>query len=295
MSLKFGITPLDFVPTAERVIVNGVPDFSRFDIVDVIREAVDGGFPVVELTMDIVHIVPGSLSPGVVERLADLRDELHHSYTVHLPFWSLELASFNDDIRKASVASIVKAIEVVEPLNPESYVLHTTGALGAEFSSKGFPAHLHRLVCALLTGFSATSVEEIITATEINPRLLAIENLDFPFEFTQDVVEEYDTSICFDVGHLVSKQSGTESIIEFYRAHKNRIIEMHLHDGTYQEVDGFPHRTDHIALGEGEMPISDFFTELVRDKFDYPLIFETSTREAELSLERIRRLVPSAF
>ena len=293
--LRFGVVPLEFKPSIDRIVVDGIPDFSRFDIVEVVREAVEKGYEMIEITLDIEYIIPGALTPDIVTKLAELKDDLGHSYTAHLPLWSTEPSSFNNYIRSASVESTVSSINLVNPLEPEIYVYHATGALGAEFSNLNYPANLVHLVCGYMASFAATSIEEILTRSELDPRHLAIENIEFPFDFTRDLVDEYDTSICFDTGHLLTRYSGDEPIVEFYQEHKDRITELHLHDGSYSEIEGVPVHSDHIALGEGEMPIRDFLMELVKDNFNGPIILELTLEEADQSLQIIRELVPEAL
>lgn len=298
IALRFGLTSLNLQSAVNRIVVGGVPDFSRFDVTEIVREGVEAGFPIAELTMDVRYMVPGSLSSDTLEQLVSLKDELGHSYTTHLPFWSLELASFDENVRKASVQSNIEAIRLGEPLEPEAYVLHTTGALAADFSSLPMSPTTLNLVCSMLAAYSAQSIEEIITATEIAPTKLAIENIDFPFEVTREIVEEYGTSICFDTAHLITRMSGTESIMEFYKANRSRIIEVHLQDGTYEEHEDAIVRDDHVALGTGVMGdsvLNEFLTELLKDEFDGPVIFELSKEEAQASIEKIRETTPSAL
>ncbi len=294
--MRYGVVPLEFKPAAKRVLVDGVPDFSRFDILEIVREALDTNhISVIELTLDIEHIIPGALTPEIIDELRKLKDELGHSYTAHLPLWSLEPASFNEYIRSGSVESVVHSIKLTEPLEPEYYVLHSTGPLAAEFSNLDFPREMVMLICTLMAGFSARSIEEIITETEMNPRRLAIENIEFPFEITRNLVDEYDTSICFDTGHLLTKYSGSESVSEFYGKHKDRIVELHLHDGSYHEIGDTAIHRDHIPLGQGEMPVREFLLELVKDEFDGPLIFELTGSEVMESLAHIAEVVPEAL
>lgn len=298
MALRFGLTSLNLQSAISRIVVDDVPDFSRFDVVDVVREGVEAGFSIAEMTMDVRYMVPGSLSEETIERLVALKDELGHSYTAHLPLWSLELATFDENVRKASVQSSIEAIRLAEPLEPEAYVIHATGDLAADLSTKDLSPGTLSLVCSLLSAFSAQSIEEIITTTEISPSRLAIENYVFPFEFTHEVIEEYGTGICFDTAHLITRMSGTESIMEFYKRYKSRITEVHLQDGTYLEHKGAIARDDHVALGAGIMGdnvLKEFLQALHRDEFKGPVIFELSIDEAQSSLETIRRVVPSVL
>ena len=298
MPLRFGIEALEFQSTAAQIIVDGVPDFSRFNIENGIRSAVLEGFSILELGMDAKYMIPGAVTPESFNRLLELRAELGHSYTVHLPFWSVELATFNESVREGSIKSVVNCIKSAEVLQPETYVLHATGALAAEFSALRFSNRLVYLICTLLAGFSMKSIEDILAQTEIDPRRLAIENCVFPFAIMQDMIDDLDTSICFDTAHLITHMSGTESVMEFYRVHKDRILEIHLQDGTYSEYRGVVSREDHIALGRGMMGddvLREFLMELVKDKFAGPIIFELSQADANESLTKIRDVVPEVL
>lgn len=294
--MRFGLQPLDFQPIVEQILVGGVPDFSRFTIDNLVRLALKlGHMSAVEVTMDIERLVPGSLTPESVAKLAKLGEELGNAFTVHLPFYSLELASFNEHIREASVETVVKAIELAEPLEPEAYVLHTTGSMAAEFSRLTLSEDMVSLICSYMSIFAARSLEEILTKTEIDPRKIAIENVEFPFEVTNQLVEQYNTSICFDTGHLLTHYSGTESVLEFYRQHRERIVEIHLHDGSYEKRDDFVVHRDHIPLGRGAMPVRDFLRELIKSKYNGPIIFELRNAEIKESLDYIRKVVPEVL
>lgn len=294
--MRFGIVPLEFEPAAELIIGNGTPDFSRFDVVELVRSALQiDHIEVIELTLDVPHLIPGSLTPDTIHQLMELRDKTGCTYTAHLPLWSLELASPNEYVRKGSVESAVAAVELVEPLEPEYYVLHSTGALAAEFSRLNFSDGIIQIFASFMAGFSAQSIEEILEQTSLDSKRLAVENIEFPFKITRQVIDEYDCSICFDTGHLLTKFSGDEPVIDFYREHRDRIVEIHLNDGSYRECDGVAVHEDHLALGDGEMPVQEFVSEIYNDGFDGPLIFELTTEQARRSLELIDQLVPEAL
>ncbi|MBE0526030.1 MAG: sugar phosphate isomerase/epimerase [Candidatus Thorarchaeota archaeon] len=289
---------MEFQDTAQQIIVDGVPDFSRLDPVDLIRDCVQEGYSITELTLDAQHIIPTLFTPESIGKLIDLKDELGHSYTSHLPFWSIELASFNEHVRKGCIESIVESIELTKPLDPLAYVLHATGEIGNYVSSLNYGGNVVSLLCTILAGYAASSIEEIVSRTEIDPRKLAIENVEFPFDIMRPLIDDLDASICFDTAHLLCQMSGTESVMDFYHAHKDRITEIHLQDGTFTQYDGIVAREDHIPLGSGIMGDSvlrEFLLELVKDNFEGPVIFELTKDEATESLELIRRVVPESL
>jgi sugar phosphate isomerase/epimerase len=298
MPLRFGLTALEFQEVARKVIVDGIPDFSRLDICKLVQETASQGWSVIELSMDVKPIIPLSITPESIDRLIDLKEELGISYTVHLPYLSIELTTFNEHVRKGSVESIIDIIELSKSLDPEAYVLHSTGDLAAELSTLPYSTDIVHTISMLLAGFAATSIEELISKTEINPRKLAIENYIFPFDIMRDVIDDQDTSICFDTAHLLCQMSGTESIMDFYHTHKDRITEIHLQDGNFTKCGGVVDYEDHIPLGTGLMGDSvlrEFLLELVKDKFDGPLIFELTQDEASESLDHIRKVVPESL
>ena len=208
------------------------------------------------------------------------------------------MATFNEHVRKGSVETIVEVIELSKALNPEAYVLHATGDLAAELSGLPYSPQLVQTISMLLAGFTATSVEEIISRTDVNPRKLAIENYIFPFDIMRELIDDLDTGICFDTAHLLCEMSGTESIMEFYRAHKDRITEIHLQDGNFTRCGRVVDYMDHIPLGTGLMGDSvlrEFLLELQKDRFNGPVIFELTKDEASESLEHISRVVPEVL
>ncbi|NHI84294.1 MAG: sugar phosphate isomerase/epimerase [Candidatus Thorarchaeota archaeon] len=293
--LRFGMVALEFAPAIDRIVRNGVPDFSHFVLPEIVREDLEiGNISVIEVTMDMVQIIPGVLSPKTITELMELKEEIGHSYTVHLPLWSIEPSSFNRYIREASTEAIVHSIKLAQELEPEAFVFHSTGALAAEFSRLPLPSELRFVLASYINAFAEESLEDILAKTEIAPRKLAVENIEFPFEVTRDLVDRFDTGICLDTGHVLSRQSGDESLMEFYRNHRDRIVEIHIHDGSYPE-GGRPFRTEHTALGRGEMPIREFLLELMKDKYDGPLIFELTPDEVVESLAKIRQVVPEAL
>ena len=291
MQFRFGFLPVSWSLLMSEINKSKSLDFSKIDLISATKSMLKYGFTHIELTLDVYYALPGVITENTINKFIELKEETGISVSVHLPLWSLEPSSFNEHIRKASVTSIIETIRLVEPLNPEAYVLHTTGPLAAEYSRLPFPPKYKNLILQYMNGFAAESVEEIITTTEIDPKKIAIENIEFPFDLTRELIEEYETSMCFDTGHLLAGYSGNYEFMDFLKNNYSLIKEIHLHDA-YREVKGESVIVrDHIPLGTGKLPIKDF-TRFLKDKeFKGPLVFELEHEEAKQSLDYIKKFI----
>ena len=289
--VRFGIQPLQFANVMNSVTGMGLAD-SKFFFPKICLAAVNGGFHTLELTLDIDYVLPGSLSEDVIRKFAELKREKELTYTVHLPLWSIEPSSPNEYIRTASVESLVHSIETVRDLEPECYVLHSTGALASEFTRLDLPKFYKELVNRYLLFIAVKSIKEILSKTDIPPRKLALENVEFPFELTREMVDQFGLSVCFDTGHLLAGYSGKYSVMEFLKKNWDRIVEIHLHDGFRRKEDGNTVVRDHQPLGSGDLPIPEFLDYLDKNGFTGPLVFELGFDEAKHSLDVIRKQCP---
>jgi len=290
--MRFGIQPLMFNEVIRFILKEGL-DTSKFNFLEICERVLKEGFKHVELSLDAMYVVPTSLDEEIIRKLIELKDTQGISYSVHLPIWSIELTSPNKHIRRASVESIVESINISSPLEPECYVLHLTGALAAEFSRLNLPPAARGMISNYILLRASECMEEIISKSEVSPQLLAIENIEFPFEQIYPVIVQYDLSICFDVGHLLAGYSNSISTIEFLKNYWDRIVEIHLHDGFHRKLNEHRIVKDHLPLGEGDLPIEDFFNYLHARDFKGPLVFELGFEDAKKSLKVIKERCPN--
>ncbi len=276
--MKFGITPLNF-DTFDQDI-----DLKNLKFPLLVEKAINAGYKHVEVTMDLEYVLPGSISKRVIKQLLEIKENAGISYSIHLPLWSIELAGPNSRIREASCQCIIESIKRTAPLEPEAYVLHVTGALIAEFSRLDLPRDMKATLANMVNLFASESIEKILNNVDIESRKIAVENVEFPFEFSRKLVDKYDLSICFDTGHLLAGYSGDLSVHEFLDEHMDRIIEFHLNDAKF--VKGRPN--DHIAIGDGNFPM-DAIGKIKKHGFKGPLVFELTFADAEKSLKRIKQ------
>jgi sugar phosphate isomerase/epimerase len=254
----------------------------------------DLGFTLIELNPELSIFFPNCYNLETIDRLGRLKAERRLSYTVHLPLWSLEPSTPVQTVRRGSVDTLVDAVLRLEPLGPEVYVLHATGALAAEFSRMKALEGMRSLVLQLFVAQSQRSIQELLERTGLPPRRVAVETIEFPFDLTLGLAQHFDLSMCLDVGHVVAGYTTGVTLFEALEETLPRLAEVHLHDAYRHELPGgIVQVADHMPLGAGEVPVGDLLDRLAAAGFSGPVIFELTIEEAQASLETIRALRPA--
>lgn len=290
-NLRFGIRPFEFEDFF-RMIEQGKLDISRVSYVEVARASLQDSFKHFEVTADLAYVLPGLLSAGVIDEITDFKMKNGYSCSVHLPLWSIELASPNNYTRNASIDCLVEAIELTKSLDPICWVIHATGALVSEFIRE--MQHIPRFATDFMNNQFVTtaqdSLEQIIDRTNLSPRKLAVENVEFPFQAMEECIETLNLSVCFDTGHLLAGYSGEweNGVFDFFETYNDRIIELHLHDGRKPRID-------HKTLGRYDLPVRDLLLHLIGSNFSGPIVFELSLEEVKESMAYIKENVPEAL
>jgi sugar phosphate isomerase/epimerase len=137
------------------------------------------------------------------------------------------------------------------------------------------------------------SLKTILAETGIPSRQLAIETVEFPFELTYEMAEEFDLSMCLDTGHVLAGFSGPVELFTVLEQCLPRLGEIHLHDCPWQGPEmKLGYGQDHQPLGKGDLDTARLLDRLVRADYSGPIIFELRVDEALASLDVIRSLRP---
>ena len=126
--------------------------------------------------------------PLDVQALRDLAEEHGLSYTVHLPT-DLALGAASKSERQEGIAEILRLMDQLAPLGPQSFDLHLVREPDLPEA-----AWLENL---------AASLRELSGALGEQKRLVAVENIEYPYALVAPLVAEYGFSVCLDIGHLV--------------------------------------------------------------------------------------------
>jgi sugar phosphate isomerase/epimerase len=164
--------------------------------------------------------------PLDVQALRDLAEEHGLSYTVHLPT-DLALGAPSRVARQEGVAEILRLMDQLVPLGPQSFDLHLVRE--QELPDAAWLENL------------AASLRELSGALGEEKRLVAVENIEYPYSLVAPLVAEYGFSVCLDLGHLVHYGHDLEEGLGLLLS---RVLHLHYH--------GVRDGRDHQALTDAE-------------------------------------------
>lgn len=127
-----------------------------------------------------------------VQEIGRLGQESNLTYTVHLPL-DTSLGSADEAERRASVEKCRRIIELMMPVGPFAWILHLHGDKRGNPPTDNIPRWIKQnrhSICELLEGGP-------------DARRICIETLDYDFSLTANLIEEFDLSVCLDIGHLL--------------------------------------------------------------------------------------------
>jgi len=288
---RFGIMEMQFnrLLAVNEEAKDAIDLILNFDRGRLINGLVHEGFNLIELGGDLGLFFPTAYENKNIQRLLKLKQDFSLDYTLHLPLWSVEPSTPLEPVRLGSVDAILDVIDAVEPLDPEVYVLHATGALAAEFYRMNLPENAKSLALKQFQGGAINSIKTILEESGIPSRKLAIETIEFPFDLILEIVEVLDLSICLDTGHILAGFSGSISIMDALKACSPRLAEIHLHDSpNFLKTGQLGYGKDHQPLGNGELNTNQLFQFLKQMNFNGPIIFELTVEEAQSSITHLQ-------
>jgi len=289
--MRFGITPLDGEYLVKSLNFDkGLVDFSDFRFSELILDVINSGFRHCEISLDLFQILPIEINNEEQIKIKKIQKEYDFTFSAHFPIYSVELSSPNKFIREASVQSCIDSYNKFRFLeeNIEVFVIHPTGSFTASIGVLGLDSKTNELIYHILTNYAIQSVKKVINTTKIPKSKIAIENIEFPFERTVEIIEKLkDTRLCIDTAHFLGGFSGDVDLIEITEKYLDITSEIHLQDYS----DDYP-SPDHVALGRGTtFPIK--FLKMIHE-FDFkgPIVFELGLNQVFESLEYIKKHVP---
>lgn len=175
---------------------------------------------------------------AVIAELKHLALEHSLTYTVHFPL-DVFPGSVDARIRRNTLDTYLRIIDLCKNLDPFSYVLHLTPDNYGPSPSVDIPRWL---------GHLDDSLYALLDISGLDPRALCAETLSYPFGLVYDLVERHDLSITLDIGHVWLMGYDAQSACERYLP-RTRVCHLHgLKDGH-----------DHLGLEQGKAGDIDAF------------------------------------
>jgi len=288
--MKFGIAPLegsDFVKIFD--VKKGLDSFTDFRFSDMIMKVIEKSYQHCEISLDLFQVLPIKISDEEKRRILNFKKEYDITFSAHFPLWSIELASPNKYIREGSIKSLIDSYNMFKFMEADIdvFILHPTGAFTAEFLKMDIPENHKQFIINIFIGYAINSIKKIIRETKIDISKIAIENIEFPFEGTLDIIKKLKgPKLCIDTAHFLGGFSGDVNLIEIAKENLDLTSEIHLQDFNEGEGD------DHTALGTGKNFPIEFLKIIHEYDFKGPVVFELPFEMAYKSIQFIKERVP---
>lgn len=179
-----------------------------------------------EIEILLFESAAGSLpSNSEVETLSRLAGEFDLTYNIHLPL-DITPGARDASRRRFALETIKQIMDLTAPLSPSTFTLHLPyDEANADKSSVGRWRERNY-----------DSMRQL-TAGGIKAERISIETLEYPLEWVETILKEFNLSVCIDLGHLMVNRFDVESVFNQYR---ERTAIIHVH--------GVENSRDHLPL-----------------------------------------------
>lgn len=186
---------------------------------------------------------------------------------IHLPFFDLAPGSLNDQILKATRATLLRALEISQVYKPIHFVGHP-----------GYEAGQHDFYYDEWLSRSCETWSDFICSDPLTTPLFlenTYERTTKPLVDLVGVLPVERVAHCFDVGHWYSFAKGAQrnDLIEWLDAFSPRLGHLHLHDNDGSE-------DQHLALGAGSIPLLEVFDYIQKKGLHPSATLEPHTEDA---------------
>ena len=155
------------------------------------------------------------------------------TYNIHLPT-DLSLTCDSLEKRQKAKDTLLKVIDLFEPVTPTTHTLHLEMPQDIK-KDMGNQSKHEKWIKNTCHGL------EDLLKDIVNPGIISIETLDYPFALIDTLVDEFNLCVCIDAGHQIKYNY---DLLQTFEKHKSRTSIIHLHG-----VDFSGHKIkDHTAL-----------------------------------------------
>jgi len=194
----------------------------------------------------------------------DIVDSFNVKISIHSPLSDVNIASYNDTMRRSSISQIKNSIDIASTMETDIVVVHPgqIPILGKKFEDK-------------IKDYSVESLKECSIYADDHDVMLCIENMpDIEGLLLKDlselhlVAEKIDSHITLDVGHAHNMNFSVSEMLN-----SSRINHIHLsdNDGSFDT---------HNAIGSANIDFKSLFDQLKTKNYDGILVVEVKDPQA---------------
>jgi sugar phosphate isomerase/epimerase len=168
-----------------------------------------------EIELILFESTPNSLpSKHEIKELFALSNQYDVSYNIHLPL-DISLGAPESSIRHFAIETIKQVMNLTDPLSPTTYTLHLPyGEI--DFENERIKKWKERTYHSM----------DMLCSFGFNSRTISIETLNYPLEWVEEILIDFNLSVCMDLGHLILYGLDMKDVFNRY---KNRTSIIHLH------------------------------------------------------------------
>jgi len=190
-----------------------------------------------EIELLIFESQPAFVLPSKadVRSLLSLSQDQDFTYNIHLPL-DVSLACAASEKQQKAVETLLRVIDRFHPLTPTTHTLHL------EMPADVKKDMANQRMLAKWTDNICQGLERLLK-TIVDPSIISIETLDYPFTLIESLVSDFNLSVCIDAGHQIKYNT---DLVQTFEKHQSRTSIIHLHGVAF----GDDHIKDHTSLDQ---------------------------------------------
>ncbi len=178
-----------------------------------------------------------------IKQLLYLSQKHDLNFNIHLPV-DVSITHKSTKNRLKAKDAILKVIELFTPLKPTTYTLHLDmpkdininikNSIADPYLIKKYP-DLIKKYPDLIKKWRARvrdGLESLLLQVP-NPEIISIETLDYPFDFVESFIEEFNLSVCLDAGHQIKYGY---NLLQTFEKYRSKISIIHLHGVDFSKL-----------------------------------------------------------
>jgi len=255
---------------------------------DGMKAAGELGYDAYELFGEYPQVDADKITKKDREKGRKLSEKLKLEIALHAPFNSLNIAAFNEGIRKESVRQSIEAVKLCADLGGHTVIIHNGDLLLDPILGE-----VERTAVGIQWDLNIDSLKRVAEVAEKLGVMLCLENCNFVYEKVEKSLQDLvairkevgskNLKFNLDIGHARLAE-GVDTAIKVLG---KDIRHMHF-------TDNFGTKDDHVVIGEGNFDYSSFI-DFVR-KFKYivtleAIVLDSSIEPARKSLANFRKIM----